>query len=147
MLLIKMTSSLGSEIKRASCFQMLLCERHNCPIVQASCSGAIAFLTDDMLIWCYDPALLGWGPCTGNIGPLSWAPIVTALDIKFTCPVLFPKNFQQIPYNQQSSTNSDILVPTRSQAISLFLQEFEAPRDLFLPPCLNRQHLNPSSRH
>ena len=61
-------------------------------------------------------------------------------------PSLVPKELPAETSRTSVSTDSEILVPTGSQAICLSLQEFEAPRDLFLPPGLRPEPLNLSAR-
>lgn len=138
--LIKMPGPLRSDWDQesASCFQMLLLERNNWSV---RFLGAIAILTHTSSSGV--PCRSSWlGPCTSNIGP----PRVTALHWKFTHPVLFPKDL-----HQARTCSPPQILKSRGQPhcrqVSLHLQGSEAPGELFLPPCLSHQHLNPSGKY
>lgn len=138
--LIKMPGPLRSDWDQesASCFQMLLLERNNWPV---RLLGLIAILTGTSSSGAR--CCSSWlGPCTSNIG----LPRVTALHWKFTHPVLFPKDLHHARTCSPPQIPKSWCQPHCRQ-VSLLLQGSEEPGDLFLPPCLSHQHLNPSGKY
>lgn len=97
-----MASSLESEIKKKSS----LLPKNNCLVIQASCLGAIAFLTHTYIFLVLDAAALGWIPAPAIMAlpaGLPELPLPPAFEAH--TPRLIPKGSLNMPRIQNSGVD------------------------------------------
>lgn len=135
--LIKMTSSLESEIKKVS----LLLPRNNCLGIQASCLDAIAFLTSTSS-WCLMLLLL-----VGFLHKQYWSSLLDSQSypsaFEAHTPSLVPKGPLNMPQIQSSGVDQIL------GKFFFFPGRVQSPWRSFLtsePQSLSREHLNPPVR-